>query len=105
MKVVFRTNLDEAKRDVWDLNDVETSMIPRKGERIKVPFHKGVSYDRYAYLLEVVDVTYDFAESAVEIELHIPSFQRSMSVREWTEWFRNHRYGTPVPQTSKENGQ
>ena len=104
MRVNFRTNLDEPQRDVGHLNAVLRGRplpIPRKGERISFPFTRNGTQFRYD--LEVCDVTYDMAAGVVEVELHLPSWQRSLTIREWSEWFAVHRHGaTVLPSTGDE---
>lgn len=96
MRLNFHTNLDEAKEDVAALGPKVWSKdglpIPRKGERVRFTFVRdGVKH----YDLEVVGIDYlfDAALPLVNIELHIPSHYGSMSIAEWTAWFRRHRTG------------
>lgn len=94
MRLHFHTNLDEAKPDVGALSDNMRSRdaqpIPRKGERVRFTFDGGKNYD-----LDVVDVVYLFdAEVPLAcVELHKPSYYGSMSIAEWSAWFRRHRLG------------
>jgi hypothetical protein len=94
MKLHFHTNLDEAKPDVDVLSDrvwpKDDMPIPRKGERIRVAFDLGKNFE-----LDVVDVVYlyDAAIPVAHIELHMPSYYASMSIADWSTWFRRHRYG------------
>jgi len=96
MKVVFSTNLDEPKHDVCDLNHAwKASHVPRTGELIAFEFGQ---HPAKRYELEVVAVRHvchvDGSSGVrVHVELHIPSYMRQMSIRDWSEWFRKHRRG------------
>ncbi len=96
MKILFHTNLDEAQRDVSNLNAFgfhnENSVIPRVKEYIVFPFEKWEN-DRsreFTFSLEVVGVRYNYFNSTVNVELHIPRIP-SQSIAEWSEWFRKFR--------------
>lgn len=97
MKAIFSTNLDEAKRDVFALNErVRTSgmglvHVPRVGERIIFEFERGGTK---RYELEVCAVSYHYADNVAEVELHIPSYHRT-SISDWSEYMRRHREGRP----------
>lgn len=98
MKIRLRTNLDEPSRDVLDLNAALSSRgsswqppVPRRGERISFPFKKdGRSY---SFELEVCAVTYDLLAEEAIVELHVPSYQSTMTIREWSDWFKKFRLG------------
>lgn len=99
MRIVFKTNLDEPQRDLLELNawNLQTPhiAIPRVGERVLFPFKKGGR--DFGYELEIVAITYAYENGRVDVELHVPSYQRTMSVRDWTDWFRAHRHGAALP--------
>ena len=102
MKLQFQTNLDQAKRDVSALNNLfnaqyttnpPESIIPRIGESITFTFEK---YDRmlkrntqFYYYLRVVDVSYDYTNRMIVVELHMPKIFDSIA--EWMTYFRRHR--------------
>ena len=97
MKIHFRTNLDEAQRDVNNLNslDNDNSIVPRIRESIIFPFEKW-DHDQkrsvnFQYSLEVVGVRYNYFDSVVEVELHMPKI--GQTIAEWTAWFRKFRLG------------
>lgn len=100
MRIYFKSNLDEVQRDVCALNalnlDMAADPIPRVGERIDFSFIRGPM--RCTYGLEVYDVTYHYGEKdrRIDVELHIPSYQKSMSIAEWMSWFKRHRFGDSV---------
>jgi hypothetical protein len=80
-KVTFTSNLDEVKRFLYDLNDNwKGDQYPSVGERVQFQ-------GKYIFDLEVVRVSFFDCGAAKEIELHIPSYYKSMSVYDWTEKF------------------
>lgn len=95
MKIVFHTNLDEAQRDVSNLNAMHAqSIVPRVGEYVVFPFEKWEDKRsrEFSFSLEVVAVRYNYFSSTVEVELHM---MRSslQSIYDWTLWFRKFRLG------------
>ena len=101
MKIHFRTNLDEAQRDVANLNslpsvEVLKHYIPRVKEYIVFPFQKwDKDFNRegnFSFHLEVVAVRHNYFNSVVEVELHIPRIS-AQSIAQWEEWFRKFRHG------------
>jgi len=96
-KILFHTNLDEAKSDVGDINYAgacafPSGIVPRVGERIRIGI-RGVPKTR-EYELEVYDVVYDLTheEPAILVELHIPKYQ-SLSIAAWEERIKRMRRG------------
>lgn len=87
-KVVFKSNLDEVKRYLLDLNrEWDGDIYPLNGERI--------TYDKYndgqfTFELEVKSVTFKNNGTVKEIELHIPSYYSKMSLNDWSDWFNSH---------------
>lgn len=84
----FTTNLDEAKRFMFDLSAKwPANCIPRVGERIELPLSNGKVFD-----LEVCSVTYQATSQPfmAVIELHMPSYYAKMSINAWSEWFKRH---------------
>jgi len=110
MKLVFHTNLDEPKGDVSVLNNTvdvnschgDILPVPRKGDKVEFPFKKWVRdvaiadkgrNEYFSYVLEVVDVTYNYGRGVVVVELHIPHIPgHSTSIVEWSEWFKKFRH-------------
>ena len=93
-----RTNLDDVMRiEQWPDELPERPML---GDRIQsLTKHYGVSIE-----LEVVGLTWkrrnDYLDTTdrqkpgywgLEVELHIPSWQKSLSIREWQEWYKKVR--------------
>jgi hypothetical protein len=108
VKLVFKTNLDEPQRDVWEINDkandgVRLAPVPRVGERISFPFkrwdHLAKREGSFSYELEVCAIAYDFHARVVHVELHMPSYYKTMSIHDWSEWFKRHRFGRGEPAT------
>lgn len=91
MNIVFVTNLDDARSDVWNLNDLVKYDVPRVGERVRINFKRNDT--KYFYELEVHGIVYDYEENKVTVELHIPSYYSTMTLKEYGEWFRRHRFG------------
>ena len=91
--IIFKTNLDEAKSDVIDLNSCRWPFqtVPRQGERIQFEFTRGA--ERLFYELEVVRVTYA-PRLVIYVELHVPSY--FSTIREWMDYMRRHRRGDCV---------
>lgn len=116
MKLYFTTNLDDPKRDVFELNDKVKEMkgvnlpIPRKGEKITFNFNKNVGSPpvsrEFSYDLEVVNVSYSCVKNSlydsalnlenfhisVKVELHFPTGMCD-SIQSWSERFKKHRFG------------
>jgi len=94
-RVIFSTNLDEPRFDVDDANkaieQTPLSRVPCVGERVCFPFQR--DGESYTFELEVVAVTWTPSNARVRVELHTPSWQRSMSIRDWSRWFAAHRHG------------
>lgn len=101
MHIVFRTNLDEPKNDVWDLNrriadrarysSPEALFVPRKGDRICFPFKR--CGENFEYSLDVCGVEVDYVAREIRVELHLPAWQAAMTLTDWRAWFRRHRHG------------
>lgn len=101
MNLNFHCALDDAQPDVIRLNTLycnsragrmphDEACIPRKGERITFPFQK--NNKTFSFDLEVIDVSYNFFNNTIVVELHIASPYRSIA--EWSKWFKPFRYGS-----------
>ena len=92
MRILFRTNLDEAKSFVHGLNYGHDSQwtstfgVPRVGEEIEFRISR-----HRAFSLRVCAVMYAPSENTVNVELHLPTHFRS--ILEWMEWFKQHARG------------
>lgn len=92
MKFNFRTNLDDAKRYVvemnagWNYNN--TVHVPRVGERIR--FNAGIP--NLEFDLQVCDVTYDSSGAEATVELWLVPGQFA-SVQAWLDMWKQRRRG------------
>lgn len=90
MKIIFHTNLDEAKRFIPDARSTEFTPVPAKGSHIRIPLGENERGREKTFDLEVVGVVYVMNKhepAHIRVELHIPS-HLGMSINEWTEWFK-----------------
>lgn len=85
-KIYCVTNLD-----LWNEQwPVELPEIPQVGDEIEsMTLHRGTGTYNLRLSLEVVKVRWRFRNNQYvpEIELHIRSAHRKMSLNEWFEWY------------------
>jgi hypothetical protein len=86
MQVVYQTNLDEAQHYLSQLYG--ENFVPQIGARIQFQLD-----NRKTFELEVHAVTYKNkdAQYVCVVELHIPSYFKTMSMRDWMDWFEKHK--------------
>lgn len=91
--VYFKTNLDEAKRYVNELNlNYRGDQYPSKGERIEFIINGIKGPGKRTFELEVMQVTYRNSGAIKEIELHIPSYFASSSINDWIKRYFRPEY-------------
>jgi len=85
-----RTNLDDVMRiEEWPIELIERPMV---GDRIQ---SRTSHYGGFKLELEVAYVTWKYDDTIprhppwyLEVYLGIPTVQKTMSIREWQEWYK-----------------
>jgi hypothetical protein len=97
MRIIYETYLTVAQDDVDRMNEaiasLPASLVPRAGERVRVPF---IDVKRDGHFdLEVAKVTHCPCDNIVVVRLTIPSDHRPWTAESWSEWFRQRRGEQP----------
>lgn len=87
MRVRYRTNLDEAQRAVWALNDDPPDQALPVGTSVVLPIG-----DKY-FRLRVTSHTYLAATKTLEVELHL---EPGVTIRDFSDRMRRLRTGYGV---------
>lgn len=100
MKIHFKTNLDQCKPDVLNLNSMvvgtqevnlyhTSTFVPRIGDSISFNFKK--NNKTFTYSLQVYSVEVNYEEKCIFIDLHLPKWQTNLTLGEWMKWFKDFR--------------